>query len=174
MKTVAIDARMLGASGIGTYVDALIKQFVGIESDFQFSIIGQTEKINSISKGNSKFKIIHSDIPIFSFSEQLKIPGLARNADLLHSPHHDVPVFRKGKLLVTLMDMLHWDHPEYIPNWKAKIYLKSVSRRIAKASGVIVPSKFTAGRLLEHIQIPEDKIYITPLGVNFLHFSPRS
>ncbi len=172
--TIAIDARMLGSSGIGTYIKFLLDEFVRLEHDFHFILIGDKQKIQKLVGKSDRFTIRSTDVPIFSISEQIHLPKLASGADLLHSPHHNVPFFWRGKLLVTFHDALHWDFPEYLPDWRAKFYLKMVSHRIAKADAVIVPSKFTAKRLAENIAVPQRKIHIVPQGVDRHFFSKKS
>jgi len=171
---IAIDVRMLGASGIGTYIEALLREFVRLKHNFQFVLIGNGEKIEKLAGKSSRFIVQHTDVPVFSISEQFYLPKLARDADLFHSPHHNVPVLWRKKLIVTFHDALHWDFPELLPDWKAKYYLKMVSKKIKNASAVIVPSEFTADRIFKNIKIAREKIHIIHQGVDTHFFSRRS
>lgn len=171
---IAIDARMLGASGIGTYIHNLLSELCRIEHDLKFVLIGAPDKLRAVVAQHERFEIRESHAPIYSISEQMKLPGLAGDADLLHCPHHNVPIMWRGKLVVTFHDALHWDHPELMPNWRGKIYIRLVSRRIARADGIIVPSKFTAERLRKNIDAPQERIHIIPQGVDRHRFSRRS
>ena len=101
---IAIDVRMLGASGIGTYIEALLREFVRLKHNFQFVLIGNGEKIEKLVGKSGRFIVQHTDVPVFSISEQFYLPKLARDADLFHSPHHNVPVFWRKKLIVTFHD----------------------------------------------------------------------
>lgn len=170
---VAIDARMLGSSGIGTYIRNLIKGFSETDHGISFIIIGDEEKIRELIGENNNISIVHSEIPIYSIAEQMKLPSLAKSADLLHSPHHNVPIFWRKKLVATFHDALHWDFPEFIPGYKGKLYLSAISRKIAKADAVIVPSKFTAERLSTKLSVPEDNIHIIPHGIDRAFFMPQ-
>ncbi|MCD6594311.1 glycosyltransferase family 4 protein [bacterium] len=172
--TIAIDARMLGASGIGTYIENLLGEFKKLDHSLYFKLIGDAEKLNRLVGSSSRYEIIPADFPIYSIAEQFKLPKLADGCDILHSPHHNVPILYKGKLLVTFQDALHWDHPEYIPNWRGKIYLKFISKKIRRADWIITSSQFTANRACEIFDFPSDKITVTPYGVNTHHFSRRS
>ena len=171
--TVAFDARMLGASGIGTYIYYLLRELAAAETKLRFNLMGDPEKLAQIVKGRQNFRITPADFPIYSVAEQVKIPSLARGADLLHSPHHNVPLLWSGKLLLTFHDALHWDYPEYIPDWRGKIYLWAISRKIRRADWIITPSHFTAGRVAEIFDFPQEKISVIYEGVDPERFFPR-
>ena len=172
--TIAIDVRMLGASGIGTYIENLLIEFHRMKNDFRFVLIGDTEKLKSKLGHSDSFKFRALKSRIFSISEQIRLPGLAMGADLLHSPHHNVPLLWSGKLIVTFHDALHWDMPELICDWRGKLYLKAVSRKIRHADAVIVPSQWTAQRLACNICVPQEKIFVIYQGVDKHHFVRRS
>ena len=171
---IAIDTRMLGASGIGTYIENLLLEFERLNNSFHFKLIGNPEKLHRLVGSSPKYEIVPADFPIYSIAEQLELPKLADGCDILHSPHHNVPILYRGKLLVTFHDALHWDYPEYIPNWRGKIYLKFVSKRIRRANWIITPSQFTAERVREIFDFSPDRITIIHQGVNFHHFTRRS
>ncbi len=174
MTTITIDARLLGGSGIGTYLENLLRELsILAPADLKFRLLGNPEKIQQVVGENPIFDIIEAKSPIYSPGEQMEIPKLARGTDLLHIPHHNVPILWRGKLLVTFHDALHWDHPEYIPDWRGKIYLKLVSHRIRHADWIITPSKFTADRVREIFDFPSDRISAIPEGVDTGKFFPR-
>jgi glycosyltransferase involved in cell wall biosynthesis len=158
---------MANSSGIGTYIRNLVANLGDAGEDFDIALIGDRNYIDA------PFGIIESDAPIFSVREQFQMPKLAKSADLLHVPHHNVPLFWSKKLVVTFHDALHWDHPELLPSWKAKIYLKAVSTKILRANAVITPSKFTAGRLVDKIGVDAKKVFVIPEGFDAKHFYPR-
>ena len=170
---VAFDARMLEASGIGTYIFNLLKNFPETIEDIELTLLGNPDKITA-HFGDKFGNIRKTNAPIYSVSEQLCIPFAAKGADILHIPHHNVPILWRKKLVVTLHDMLHWDHPEYIPDWRGKIYLKLVSGRIKSATQVICPSWFTASRAKEILGLSVNQITVIHQGVDKEFFSRRS
>ncbi len=174
VRRIAIDARLLGASGIGTYIRNLLREFRRIEHRLWFTLIGDGEGLQGLVGSATRFEIVDTAVPVFSLLEQIRLPSLAQGCDLLHSPHHNVPVLWRGRLVVTFHDALHWDHPELVPGWRGRVYLKLVSRRIRRADAVIVPSRFTAQRVVERVGVPGDRVFVVPQGVDTHVFSRRS
>jgi len=170
---ITFDARMLGASGIGTYIENLLAELRKLDHRLLFNFIGDYDKLHRIIGSSPRFEIKDADFPVFSIAEQLRLPGLAKGSGLFHAPFHNVPFRWKGKLLVTLFDVFHWDYPELIPNWKGKYYLRTVTKRIKKADFIITSSEFTRQRIIEHFGFPDENIAVIPLGVNLNHFSRR-
>ena len=109
--TIAIDTRMLGASGIGTYLKNLISEYTRLDHSHLFKLIGDEQKLRNLVNDSIRYEIVPSNFPIYSISEQFRLPKLARGCPIFHSPHHNVPIFWGGKLLITFHDALHWDHP---------------------------------------------------------------
>ena len=107
---VAVDARMLKMSGIGTYIQNLMK------NNCYDIALGNKEDLE-----NFKFKgdIIEYNSNIYGAKEQLKFPYKElkkHNPDILHVPHYNIPIFYRGKLIVTIHDLTHLIHKEFLPN----------------------------------------------------------
>lgn len=98
---IAIDARMIQMSGIGTYIKALMGHGI-------YDIaLGDG---NDILKYDANVKVINYSDKIYGAGEQLHFPAKElrkSGADLLHVPHYNVPVFYRGKLAVTVHDLTH-------------------------------------------------------------------
>lgn len=168
--TVVIDSRLIGASGIGTYLSNLIRQFATFEIPFTLKILCEREKLPN----ESNFEIVPTKSKIFSIAEQFELPRIAKGAELFHSPHHNVPVFWRKKLIVSIFDLIHWVFPEYVPGLKGKFYLRMVASKIRKANAIIVPSQATKNEAIRIIGVPEEKIFVVPLGVDETIFSRRT
>jgi glycosyltransferase involved in cell wall biosynthesis len=174
MISVAFDARMYRPSGIGTYIRNLLCEYVNIPDNFIFSVIGNETKLKELIGESKKFKIRNINCPIYSISEHFNIPRLAKGADILHIPHYNVPIFWHGKLVVSVMDMLYWDHPEFISSKVGKFYLNIISRKLRKADCIICPSEFTASRVIENLNMPAKKVCVVYLSADFNHFTSRT
>src|SRR3989344_7758063 len=87
---IVIDARMYQESGVGRYIRNLI------------------ENLKKIDKQN-EYILFSQDIKWYSIKEQIKLPGLLKSLkpDLVHFPHFNVPIFYKGKFVVTIHDLIH-------------------------------------------------------------------
>ena len=67
---------------------------------------------------DKRIKKVKVNIPWYSFAEQLKYPKilLKEKIDLMHFPHFNVPIFYRGKFIVTIHDIT----PKFFPGSKAK------------------------------------------------------
>ena len=111
---IAIDARMYNMSGIGTYIQNLIKR-----NCYQIAI-GNKEELKDIKQIE---QIIEFNSPIYGIKEQLKFPYKElkkQKIDVLHVPHYNVPIFYKGDMVVTIHDLTHLVYSEFLGNKLAK------------------------------------------------------
>ncbi|MDR1759206.1 MAG: glycosyltransferase family 4 protein [Fibrobacter sp.] len=158
MLKIALDARMINKSGIGTYIKHIIN------SGYQV-ILGNP------SDG--------ATIPFFaknySIKEQLFFPykKLRREKiDVLHVPHLNIPVFYKGKLVITIHDLTHLKYPQFLPSKFHYFYFRfMIGLACKKASKILTVSENTKKDIIEFFNVKPDKISVTPLaaGKEFVH-----
>ncbi len=163
---IAIDARMIQMSGIGTYIKALMGH--GIYD----VALGDG---NDILKYDANVKVINYSDKIYGAGEQLHFPSRElrkSGADLLHVPHYNVPVFYRGKLAVTVHDLTHLVLPQFLPNKAAYLYAKFlIGYAVRKAEVVFTVSENSKRDILRFYNIPEDKIAVVYNAVDsrFVH-----
>ena len=157
---IAIDSRMLNMSGIGTYITNLIK------NNCYDIALGNEEEIK---KTKNDIKTIKFDSKIYGIKEQLRFPYKElKNAkiDVLHIPHYNVPIFYKGKMVVTIHDLTHLIYPEFLPNRFAYYYAKfMIWIALKKASKIITVSQNTKNDILKMFKVNPDKIEVIHNGV---------
>lgn len=158
---VAIDARMLKMSGIGVYIQHLI------ENKCYEILIGNKEELEKYNKQNTN--IIKFNSPIYGIKEQLKFPYKKlrkMKPDILHVPHYNVPIFYRGKIIVTIHDLTHLILPQFLPNRFSYIYAK-IMLWIAtkKASHILTVSENTKKDIIKMFKVNPDKITVTYNGV---------
>ena len=163
---IAIDARMIQMSGIGTYIKALMGHGI-------YDIaLGDG---NDILKYDANVKVINYSDKIYGAGEQLHFPAKElrkSGADLLHVPHYNVPVFYRGKLAVTVHDLTHLVLPQFLPNKAAYLYAKFlIGYAVRKAEVVFTVSENSKRDILRFYNIPEDKITVVYNAVDsrFVH-----
>ena len=157
---VAVDARMINASGIGTYIQNLAKN-----NCYCFSL-GNKEELKDIDKIE---EVIEFDSPIYGIKEQLKFPYKELRKlkpDLLHIPHYNVPIFYRGDMIVTIHDTTHLVLDEFLPNKLARFYA-SIMMKIAirKSKVILTVSENSKRDLIKYFKVDENKIKVTYLGV---------
>lgn len=157
---IAIDARMYNMSGIGTYIQNLIKR-----GCYQIAI-GNKEELKDIKQIE---QIIEFNSPIYGIKEQLKFPYKElkkQKIDVLHVPHYNVPIFYKGDMVVTIHDLTHLVYSEFLGNKLAKYYAK-IMLKIAtqKAKTIIAVSENTKKDIIKYFKVDESKIKVIYSGV---------
>lgn len=157
---IAVDARMYNMSGIGTYIQSLIKG-----GCYEIAI-GKKEDLENIK--NLK-DIIEFNSNIYGIKEQLKFPYKELRKlkpDVLHIPHYNVPIFYRGDMIVTIHDLTHIVYSEFLSSKLAKIYAKIMMKiAVKKAKVIMVESENTKSDILKYFKVKEDKIKVIPLGV---------
>jgi glycosyltransferase involved in cell wall biosynthesis len=162
---IAIDARMLESTGIGTYLKSLLENIAVIDSEFQFDIICR-EPLLLNGLPAEKFRFVPGKAKIYGAREHWEIGRLARGADLLHCPHYNIPYFYRGRLVVTIHDLTHLVHRDYLPNRAALIYARSVLAVAATRSKIIITdSQFSKRSIQETLHVPAHKIRVIYLGL---------
>ena len=162
---IGIDCRMLGYSGIGRYIQVLIKGIVNSPDKHEYILLGNEEKLSDFRKTN----LVHikkATSPVYSFYEQLEMPLAARGLSLLHVPHYNVPVFYDGRLIVTIHDIIPILFPQFLSSQRARWYARFILRTaVKKASLIIAGSENTKKDLIKHLNVPEEKIRVIYQGV---------
>lgn len=164
MKTsprIAIDARMVHRSGIGTCIQHWLE---GVGYDIAMGDPKELEEYQNLVPQQIPF--ISS---IYGYEEQLKFPyrKLAKKKpDVLHVPHCNVPLFYRGKMMATIHDLTHLVYPEFLPMKLVHWYFKFIFWFVCKrADRIMVVSESTKKDLLRFYKVKPEKITVTPLGV---------
>ena len=177
MAKIGIDARLWGVkhTGIGRYVEELVKSLQQIDKENEYVLFCRNDDTRNIPEVKGWKKVI-ADINHYSLKEQFTLHKVYRseNLDLLHVPHFNVPIFYKGKFVVTIHDLLWHDlkglsvttlpAPAYIVKYFA--YRSVVGNAIKNSQKIIVPSNFIKNDLISKFSLPDEKIVVTYEGVS--------
>lgn len=160
-KSVAIDARMIEMSGIGTYVQHLMGQGI-----YDYAL--GTEE--TIRKYDDEVVVIPYDAPIYSLKEQLLFPNKdvkRAGISLIHFPHYNVPASYSGRFLATIHDMTHIILPEMFGNRMLGNRLKScyahflMKHAVRNAMHIFTVSQNSKKDICETFGICQDRVTIT-------------
>jgi glycosyltransferase involved in cell wall biosynthesis len=165
-RLVAIDARMIEHSGIGTYLRNLLEKLPTTGNEYVFEVIcSRKEALRGLPL--DRFRSVPAKSPIYSVSEQWEIARLARHAQVLHSPHYNAPLLYRGNLVVTIHDLTHVTDPTFKRTLAARFYARPMFNLVARrADRIIADSEFTKQQIVEHLAIPPSKVSVVYLGVN--------
>ncbi|MBX4205827.1 glycosyltransferase family 4 protein [Candidatus Microgenomates bacterium] len=174
---ILIDARMYGLenAGIGRYTVNLIEQIKQIDSTNDYVVLLRKKYFDKLILPKN-FKKILVDFRHYSFREQVILPKiiLSEKPDLTHFVHFNVPVWFKGKFVVTIHDLLmHRQkglsattlNPAFY-YLKRMGYKKVFEKAVKDSKRIIVPSNFVKDDIVNTYHINPQKIAMTYLGVD--------
>ena len=163
-KQITIDARWL-CGGIGTYTEHLLEGLAKSCNGFEVSAITTTENARKVSQWCRRLKTVNS--PIYSVAEQLKIPFAAKGADLLHVPHYNAPLLHPGRLVVSILDVIHLTDTAYRNNLSVQAYARPMLKLAAKrADQIVTISNFSKMQIVENLGVPPEKVTTIHCGVS--------
>lgn len=90
---------------------------------------------------------------------------LATDADVLHATNFVLPPSRRARGVVTMHDLAFLDHPEFLAPAQRELP-ELVMRSVARAAVVCTPSGAVARQVASRLDIPAERIVVTPLGVD--------
>lgn len=172
---ICIDGRLINESGIGRYIRNLLANLSKIDKKNEYFILLKKKDLEKYNWGEN-FKNIEADFGWYSATEQIKLPQILKklNLDLTHFPHFNVPVFYKGKFIVTIHDLIHQhfamkrattlDPVTY--RIKQFGYRKVFNYAVKKSQRIIVPSDFVKTQLKSEWEINGGKVLVTHEGVD--------
>lgn len=190
---IGIDCRLSGSThaGIGRYIEELIIRLPSLAPDkfwvFFFSSSKQaTEYLSKLKPKPSNFKIVIVPIGHYSLAEQFKLPKIfgEEKLDLLHVPHFNVPIFYRGKMVVTIHDLL-WHEFRGLKVTTLKpilYYLKYWAYRLVtrlathKAKLILVPAQTIKEIVSHYYPQSETKTIVTTEGFSgkFIEAKPAT
>lgn len=157
---IAIDCRMIGSGGIGSYLSALLPFFI---ENYECLLFGPKDKIEIFK--NEKVELLYCDIPTFSFKELLSFPKefskIINQCDLYYSPYCNIPSGITIPIYTTIHDVVFLD----IPGLAGKIgtFLRKCfyQHAINKSKTIFTVSNFSKDRIKHHLNDKNKKIIVT-------------
>jgi glycosyltransferase involved in cell wall biosynthesis len=167
-RRVVVDARMLHFSGIGVYVNHVLRAFKAMDMPFSFAANQWTEELDG-TPPDYDFRA-----RVYSIKEQIAFNRLRISADQIWwSPHYNIPVLHRGRLVTTIHDLAHVALPQFFGEWKKRMYSKLMFEAVARKShSIICVSQFTADELLRRTSADHRKVHVIHNGVDEKWFEP--
>lgn len=172
---IVIDGRMYNESGIGRYIRNLIDGLQKLDKNNQYFILHVKDDYDTLVYHNNFQKVL-ADFKWYGTGEQIRLPKLLKRLkpDLVHFPHFNVPIFFKGKFVVTIHDLIHQHfqmrrtttHDPITYTIKQLGYKAVFKTAITKSTKIFVPSNYVRNLLIKDWQIESQKIKVTLEGVD--------
>lgn len=174
---ILLDARTVGRefSGVGNYVQELIRAFSRLDADDQFvlGVNGASRRLLDLGL-DERFRFFdipfsHESHPLGDLWEDHVLPRRAERdgVDVLHGPAFLIPT-RPTRVtkVVTIHDLVAFTHPETVP-WKYSVYMRRLIRRAVRfAERVITVSDYVHDDLVRRLHVSPDKLESVRSGVS--------
>jgi alpha-1,3-rhamnosyl/mannosyltransferase len=157
MNALMLDARWLN-TGLGTYTLNLIR---GLRQygDFPVGLLTLPKYQDRLTQYG--YEITLADVPIYSIREQFRVAWAAQGAELLHVPHYNAPIMRRGNLLVTIHDLTHILDATQRKSPKSWVYAQPMLRLAAlRAEHIFTVSEYSKRQITEHLGVDAGKVTV--------------
>jgi len=175
---IAWDIRKLDTrkAGIGNYIYHFLKQISIFNKNYEF-ILYTDKKISNLDLSIDHL-LVTTELPIIGgnflrkavspFWLNIILPRyLQKNKiDIFHSPNHLLPLFYKGKTIVTVHDLIPFTLPEVYGFWYPAYLRLLFPPTLKKADTIIAVSQTTKNDLLSLFDIKEEKIKVIYNGLD--------
>jgi glycosyltransferase involved in cell wall biosynthesis len=164
--------------GIGRYVTELYNGFLGFND--------QNLKIDYFDHNTYSTSGFSDKLPIgkITFKQQVLFPTKlwlegGKRFDAFHFPAHmDAPAWCKIPYILTVLDLIPLVLTDLYkadrPNWRFKLARWLEIKAIKNASLILAISENTAKDVVNILNIPEEKVRVTPLGVDQKFFKAKA
>ncbi len=177
---IVIDARLYGprtAKGLGRYVQQIVEGLKQIDHNNQYIVLLSADNFDEF-KTTPNFQKVLAPWRWYSLAEQIFLPGLLKKLapGLVHFPHFNVPIFYRGKFVLTIHDLLlrrhHSRRASRLGPWlfwlKKRGYLLVTYLAIRRAQKIIAVSEFTKQEISHFYPGSTSKITVIYEGLTSL------
>jgi glycosyltransferase involved in cell wall biosynthesis len=164
LTLVAVDADVLGRERTGdeTYVRNLLRELAALDPDLELAAV--TRRPDLVPAGVRPVELRARNQP---FRMAVQLPLLLRRLRpaLAHFLYVVPPVYR-GRAVVTVQDLSFERHPELMGARDRFFFRTFVRPSVRRAARVLTGSEWTKRDLVERYRVREDKVVVTPYGVD--------
>lgn len=177
MKKIVIDMRMFGPSdaGLGRYNQQLLAELVKLDLENHYYILFSKKQEIELP---DNFKQVVVPYRWYTLAEQISLPRFIDKLqpDIVHFTHFNVPIFYRGKFVVTIHDLVMNHFSDRSTTTRSKLffwikrfgYKAVIKHAVKKAEKIITISEFVKDDILSAYKIAEDKIEVIYEGVSKL------
>jgi glycosyltransferase involved in cell wall biosynthesis len=160
---------MIAASGIGTCIAEWIPRLIAARPDLEFVLLGPGPTLKEFPWSRApNVRVIDCRAPIYSVREQIAlVRRVPKNVDVFWSPHYNIPLAWRGRLVVTIHDLAHIALPEFVNGAHRRAYARFMFHRISRsADAIMTDSEFTRGEFERLVGIRRAEPEVVHLGVD--------
>lgn len=151
---IAIDCRLIGQSGIGTFIENILCEIIK-HKEHEFVLIGNSKVLDKFVSQNRQ--IIECNYRSFSLKELFLFPTKAVNkCDVFFTPNFNIPFGIKIPINCTIHDMVFFDTENFGSTIKRYIIKTYIKRALKISKHVFTVSKFSKSRIESLFPIRND------------------
>jgi glycosyltransferase involved in cell wall biosynthesis len=170
------------STGAGAYIVALAERLPRLAPDDHFYLFSASLKERYPAREwPANASMVDRRLPVQALNlawNRLGGPALDRLVkaplDLVHSPHPLIVPGRRARHVVTVHDLFFFKNPELVDAEIRRDYVPLVRDHVRRADGVLCGSEFTASEIRRLLDVPEEKLGVTPYGVDPVFREPVS
>jgi glycosyltransferase involved in cell wall biosynthesis len=169
---IGIDARELAgrATGVGRYLRGLLGEWAGAPDAHAHEFVLYAHTPVELPRDARRFRRFTTRVVDGSggtWWEQFTVPRAASGdrLDVWFAPAYEAPLRLAIPTVVAIHDLSFVAHPEWF-RMREGVRRRWLARQTAhKAAAVITISQFSRGELIEHLDVPADRIHVIPPGI---------
>lgn len=172
---IGLDARFYGPTGkgIGRYLEKLIARLEKLDTENEYFIFLRQENFDLYKSQNNNFHKVLANYPWYSWQEQILLPIKLKKykLDLVHFPHFNVPIFYRGRFVITVHDLtlLAWPTRgngirRLFYFFKHSAFIFILKNAVKRSEQIIVDSGHTKKDLINKLRIPAHKVKVIYLA----------
>lgn len=160
---LAIDCRLIGNSGIGTFIKNIVDNIV-YNYEFSFLLIGRKEDLYCYSN-STNIEILECNIKPFSLKEIYLFPTKQINqCDAFFTPYINIPLGIKIPIYSTIHDVIFFDLKELTSTFGRYSRWLFYKNTCCKSKVIFTVSHFSKERIIHHFK-PKMPIEIVYNGI---------
>ncbi len=162
MERIALDTRLINHPGIGTYIRTVFASLPEAGRDFRYIAITNPglPTLPSIPTVSVRGRPLSVDAQL--------LPWELRNVptDLLHVPYFTAPLAWRGRLVLTIHDLIPLAIPETIESPLRRASTDIWTRlAVRRADMIVTVSEFSRQDIVRQLQVPADRLAVVPAAV---------
>ncbi len=167
---LTLDARLISTSGIGGYLQNVIKTFTS--DKYALRLLYREADKRFFDNIDDGVEMVRYDAGMYSLKELIQTSSKTHHTDIFWSPHYNIPLINHAKRLkvVTIHDVFHLAYYHTL-TFTQKIYAKLMLRQALKSDLIFTVSEFSKREILRHIRCDEEKIKVVYNGIDFKRFN---
>ena len=145
---IAVDARFVGKSGIGTYIENVLDCFLKEHPEHSYLVI--TDQ-NGRYQESSNIDVQYCEITPFSKKELLNFPlERVNKCDAFYSPYINLPLGIKVPVFSTIHDVIFLDYPGLVSSLGKYVRWMFFWYAVHKSKTIFTVSNFSKSRIQYH------------------------